>query len=146
MRDPSPENLCRLAEALSTPTTPKKTGSTTFEPHPHVDAIEFRTTGVASYRTSAGMIDVLMELLGVGPYDRVRRNARQYELDGLVTVVAGIDDIITSKETSDRAKDWLAMPALHEARDRLREAPEPFEVDPVALEIEPGSDPDDISS
>lgn len=63
-----------------------------------------------------------MVLPGVGTFDDVRPHARRYEWQGIVISAASLDDIITSKETADRAKDWRAMDALYEARDHLRSA------------------------
>lgn len=129
MPDPSPENLERLAATLSSPNTTKKAeGSTSYAVHPLVEAMEFRTAAVSSFQTTYGAIDVLMELPGVGAFDQVRKNAKPYQFESHVLLVATLDDIITSKETSDRAKDWRAMDALYEARDRLRQAGDPYEL------------------
>jgi hypothetical protein len=77
-----------------------------------------------------------MELPGVGPFDAVQRNARRYEWEAITITVASIDDIFTSKETSDRAKDRRALDALYEARDHLREHPDPYELSEQALNPE----------
>ena len=69
-----------------------------------IDPMEFRTADISSFRTRFGVMDVLMELSGVGPFDAVRRNARRYQWETITITVASIDDIITSKETADRAK------------------------------------------
>ena len=143
MPEPSPDNLRRFADALSGPTTEHKpTNATTYQPHPVVDPMEFRTSDVCSYRTERGVIDVLMELPGVGGYDAVIGNARRYDWQGITIVVAAIDDIITSKETVDRAKDRRAIDALYAARDHLREHPDPYELSDESLDVgrEPGSD------
>ena len=79
MPEPSPANLQRLAWALSGSDTSKKPpNATTYEPHPLVGAIEFQTEELTSYRTANGVIDVIMDLPGVGGYDLVIRNARRY--------------------------------------------------------------------
>jgi hypothetical protein len=141
MPEPSPENLRRLAEALSDESTEKKeAGETVYRPHRVVDAMEFRTEEICSYRTQRGVIDVLMELPGVGTYDVVARNARHYDWQDITISVAAIDDIITSKETADRAKDRRALDALYEARDYLRDHPDPYELTDDALDVE--RDPD----
>lgn len=137
MPEPSVENLERLARALSDASTEKKwPTSTGYRSHPVVDAMEFRTSDVSSYRTRFGVIDVLMELPGVGSYDATQRNARRYEWESLIISVASIDDIITSKETADRAKDRRALDALYEARRHLREHPDPYELSRDALDPE----------
>jgi hypothetical protein len=128
MPDPAPGNLERLARALSAVRAERKLGATTYEPRDVVDPTEFRTSDVASFRTALGLIDVLMELPGAGTFDALRPHARRYEWEGIELLVASLDDIIRSKETADRAKDWRAMDALYEARDRLRERPDEYEV------------------
>jgi len=84
--------------------------------------------------TVYGLIYVLMELPGVGPFDAVRRNVRRYQSDDIVLIVGSIDDIITSKETAGRSKDWRGMDALYEARDHLRDHPDAYEVSEDAFE------------
>lgn len=137
MPEPSPKNLERLAQALSGETTEKKSAdSTEYVAHPDVDPMEFRTAEVSSYRTRFGVIDVLMHLPGVGGFDVVQRNARRYEWEGHVISVAAIDDIITSKETADRAKDRRALDALYDARDHLLQHPDEYELSDAALHPE----------
>ncbi|MDZ4826787.1 MAG: hypothetical protein SGJ13_10055 [Actinomycetota bacterium] len=133
MPDPEPQNLERLAAVLSRPDTARKIGASTFEPHPVINAMEFRTETICSYVTSDGPIDVLMQLPDVGTYDDVVRNARRYLLGDISIFAADIDDIIRSKVATDRAKDWRALDVLYETRDRLRREPDPYEVDPAAL-------------
>ena len=117
MPEPSPANLERLAQALSDVTTEKKDADATeYRAHPDVD--------------------VVMHLPGVGGFDVVRRNARRYEWEGHVISVAELDDIITSKETTDRAKDRRALDALYEARDHLRAHPDEYELSDGALHPE----------
>jgi hypothetical protein len=137
MPEPSPENLRRLATALSgIDTNKKEAGSTEYEPHDEIDPMEFRTADVVSFETRYGAIDVLMELPGVGTYDAVMAHARKYEWQGIVVTTASLDDIITSKETADRAKDWRAMDALYEARDCLRTRPDDYELSDNDLDVE----------
>jgi hypothetical protein len=141
MPEPSWENLARLAVALSTPQTQKKdSNAASYEAHPTVDSMEFRTADVCSYRTAYGVLDVLMDLPGVGGYDIVVRGARSYEWSGIVLLVANLDDIITSKETADRAKDRRALDALNDARERLRQKPDPYELRTEVLDM---TDPTD---
>jgi hypothetical protein len=65
MPEPSPENLRRLAQALSDDSTEKKEpDATEYRAHPIVDPMEFRTQDVCSLRTRFGVIDVLMDLPG----------------------------------------------------------------------------------
>jgi 8-oxo-dGTP pyrophosphatase MutT (NUDIX family) len=139
MPEASPKNLDRLAAALSLPTTEKKSASsTTYQAHPVVLSLEFKTETTASFRTSYGVLDILMELPGVGTYDDAVRNANVYRLPehDIELKVASLDDIITSKETADRAKDWRAMDALYEARAELAEHGDDFEVSLETFDME----------
>jgi hypothetical protein len=92
MPNPDPENLKRLARALSSAVTRKKEmNSTAYVAHDTVDANEFKTETVLNFDTGLGGIDVLMELPGVGTFDAVRPSAKRYEFEGIVLVVADID-------------------------------------------------------
>lgn len=141
MPDPDPENLERLARALSSEMTCKKSfNSTTYDPHPVVEALEFKTETVLSFDTSYGVIDVLMELPGIGLFGDVRTRAKRYEYGESVLIVADLDDIITSKRTADRTKDWRAMDALYEARDELRQEGDRYDIEPETIEGIAGND------
>ena len=141
MPDPNPANLRRLAQALSYLSTEKKEASSIhYETHDTVDPGEFRRADISSFRTTLGVIDVLMDLPGVGTFDDVRQNARRYEWEDVIIVVASLDDIITSKQTADRAKDWRAMDALEAARDHLRDHPDGYELSDSDLDVQ--ADPD----
>lgn len=109
--EPSPENLERLATALSDESTElKPPDATLYVAHPRVDAVEFRTASVCSYRTRFGAIAVLMELPGVGGYDAILRNARRYEWNDATLLVASLDDIIRSEQTAARVRDRQESP------------------------------------
>ncbi|MEX5635733.1 hypothetical protein [Parafrankia sp. FMc2] len=150
--EPTPENLARLAAALSGPSTTKKNvDSTEYTPHPIVEPAEFYTDYMAMYTTSAGAIDVLIELPGVGPYDALCREARSYELPdyGLTLHVASLGHIIRSKETAARSKDFLVLPGLYEAATRLTEQGDSYELEATALTVDvppAGSDDDPLGS
>ncbi len=134
-----PDNLTRLAAAISGPATRKKPAdSTEYLPHPVVETAEFYTDYMAMYTTTAGAIDVLIELPGVGPYDALIREARSYELrDSALTIhVASLDHIIRSKETAGRSKDYLVLPGLYEAAARLAEQGDDYELGPTALAVD----------
>lgn len=137
--EPTPDNLARLAAALSGPATTKKAvDSTEYTPHPVVEPAEFYTDYMAMYTTSAGALDVLIELPGVGPYDALRRESRSYELPdyGLTIHVASLDHIIRSKETAGRSKDFLVLPGLYEAASRLTEQGDSYELEAAALHVD----------
>jgi hypothetical protein len=136
--DPDLGNLARLAAALSGPATEKKPASATeYMPHPQVDPAEFFTDYMAMYMTPHGAVDVLIELPGVGPFDALARNARRYDLSptDVKIYVAGLKDIIRSKEHAGRTKDLIAMPALYEVASRIDEQPDDYALDPSALNV-----------
>ncbi|MEX5708947.1 hypothetical protein AB1484_11725 [Parafrankia sp. FMc6] len=137
--EPTPDNLARLAAAISGPSTQKKAvDSTEYAAHPVVEPVEFYADYMAMYLTSAGALDVLIELPGVGPYDVLVRDARSYELrDSALTIhVASLDHIIRSKETAGRSKDYLVLPGLYEAAARLAEQGDDYELGTAALRVD----------
>jgi hypothetical protein len=137
--DLTPDNLARLATAISGPATRKKPiDSATYVPHPRVSADEFFTDYMAMYETSDGAIDVLIELPGVGPYDLLVRDARCYELrDAHLKIrVASLAHIIRSKEAAGRTKDFLVLPGLYEAAARLAEQGDDYELSSTALQVD----------
>jgi hypothetical protein len=136
--DIEPANLGRLAAALSGPGTTKKSrDSTVYVPHPSVTPGEFWSERMTQYRTTNGGIDVLIELPGVGPYDLLLRRSRRYMLQDLdiKIEIANLDDIIASKVFADRSKDWHALGAYYEARARLAEHGDDYELGPEALDV-----------
>jgi hypothetical protein len=136
--DPDLANLARLAAALSGPATRKKPASATeYLPHPEIDPAEFFTDYMAMYITELGAVDVLIELPGVGPFDVLARSARRYDLPdtGVKIYVAGLEDIIRSKENAGRTKDMAVLTGLYEAAARLAEQPDDYALDPSALDV-----------
>ena len=67
---------------------------------------------VKNFLTDAGPLDVLPTLIGVGPYDVVAARAVKMELRGRQFLVARLEDVLASKEASDRPKDRAAFPVL----------------------------------
>jgi hypothetical protein len=92
---------------------------------------------MAMYKTPHGAVDVLIELPGVGPFDALARNAHRYDLSpsGVKIYVAGLKDIIRSKEHAGRTKDLIAMPALYEVAFRIAEQPDDYALDASALDV-----------
>jgi hypothetical protein len=55
-----------------------------------------------------------------GGYEGWRIGAAQEEVsDGLLVVVAALDDVIDSKRAANRSKDQMALPYLESLRDEL---------------------------
>lgn len=82
----------------------------------HVDADTLGRLEISTWRTDAGDLDVLADLPDAQGHrlvyrDLVERADRQ-EFHGVAVQVAALDDIISSKEWSDRPKDRDALPEL----------------------------------
>lgn len=69
------------------------------------------------FTTSAGPIDVVMVAAGVGGFDDHLANALELKLFGLPVFVAGLGDLILSKETLAREKDLSVLGELRQLRD-----------------------------
>jgi len=55
--------------------------------------------------TNAGRLDIAFEPAGTTGYDDLARDATRFEAFGVHFLVASVDDIIRSKESTGRAKD-----------------------------------------
>ena len=113
------ENLTRLAEALAdldarlaVPDEPEGIDIP-------LDADTF-SSPVMSFTTRAGVVDVVLEVLGVGGHARLHRDAVPFEIQGLRIHVAALDDIIRSKEAASRPKDRAHLETLRALREELR--------------------------
>ena len=69
------------------------------------------------FSTDAGLVDVVMTAAGVGDFDAHVDNACEVDVFGLTVKVAGLADLVRSKETLGRDKD---LPVLDQLR-RLNE-------------------------
>ena len=87
-----------------------------------IDAVTLNAIEISTWRTDAGDLDVLVEIPGRDGgrrlYDELATNARDLTYAGIAVRVAGLDDIIASKEWAHRPKDLEALPELYELRDR----------------------------
>lgn len=91
---------------------------------PPIEDRDLMGESVKNFLTDAGPIDVLPFLIGVGPYDVVAARAVTLTLRGRQFLVARLEDVLASKEASDRPKDRAAFPVLRatlEARTERRE-------------------------
>lgn len=72
-----------------------------------------RREGEASFRTSAGFLDVFLRPSGTGGYRDLHRYATDERVaKDLVANVASLLDVIRSKEAAHREKDIAQLPAL----------------------------------
>ena len=72
--------------------------------------------------TDFGEMDITFTPAGsVGDFEGWRRGATSEEIeDGLMVLVASLDDIIDSKRVANRPKDQMALPYLESLRDEIR--------------------------
>jgi predicted nucleotidyltransferase len=75
-------------------------------------------------RTDKGVIDILSSILGVGDFERLRKNAVELPMFGKTYPVISIEDLIAAKEAVGREKDLLAVKELRAiaAKRRLAES------------------------
>jgi hypothetical protein len=114
------ENLERLARALQRLDAQIRTGD---EPvATKIDAAFIRNMpNMLNLVTKYGDLDLTFSPSGsLTSYDQWRERARRAQLrEGLIVVVAALDDIIASKVAADRPKDHRALPYLESLRDQL---------------------------
>ena len=70
--------------------------------------------------TDEGVIDLLGEITGLGPYDRVAASAVTLQLTDFPVRVVGLQDLITSKRTLGRPKDQRVARELELVLARLK--------------------------
>lgn len=123
--DGGTSNLDRLAQALTQLGARLRVGGMTDEEARQLpvqlDATTLRSFGSSTWMTDAGPIDLLRELRDRSgrdvPFDELRIRSVDQEIAGVVVHVAGLEDIIYSKEHADRPKDREALPELRRIRD-----------------------------
>lgn len=123
----SPENLARLVEALRT------LGAAVFVPRARMrmeagepwEVVALRRGPEAlleadawHFTTDAGPIDVVLDAAGVGGYEDHLGRVETREVFGIQVKLAGLDDLIRSKETLNRDKDAAVLQDLYDLRAR----------------------------
>ena len=117
-------NLTRLAEALDELGARLRTGDPDGVAFPTTAAFLAAQPHLLNLQTDAGDLDLTITPSGFpGGYDDLVPDAISVELvEGHVTVVASLQDVITSKQAAGRDKDAQALPhlraLLEEQRDR----------------------------
>lgn len=129
------ENLARVAAALKELNAYLRVGGLTDEEaralpvQLHPDALA--RMGVSTWQTDAGPVDVLATIPdrdgGRVGYDELQPRSATMKMDETLTVqVAGLSDIIASKEFANREKDHEALPELHQLEaEQRRPSPAP---------------------
>lgn len=112
------ENLARLATALEELDARRAAPDAPDGLRIPLDSETF-SSPVMSFVTSAGVVDVVLEVLGVGGHARLDRDAVPFEVHGIRIRVASLDDIIRSKEAASRPKDRAHLETLRVLREEL---------------------------
>lgn len=109
-----PENLERLAAALRELDAKVFTESVPeglrFEP----TAESLARADIWNLVTAAGRLDLAFEPSGTKGYEDLLESADRYEVFGVELVAAGLEDIVRSKEASDRPQDRQDVIVLRE--------------------------------
>lgn len=110
--DPAPANLRRLSGALgeleARVRVPGITGGLAIDHDPRVLA----AIGSLDLVTRHGALDIVRRPTGVPDYADWAAGASEIELLGTRVAVAGLADVIRSKEAADRPDDRAALPVL----------------------------------
>jgi hypothetical protein len=85
--------------------------------NPTVTVLE--RVSVLNLTTSFGDLDLVMTPAGLAGYDAMAADATEIDIDGVIVQIASLDDVIASKEASDRAKDRLTLPGLRVLRRKI---------------------------
>jgi hypothetical protein len=83
------------------------------------DADTLRRTQMLTLTTPTGDIDLLVDPAGSPGYASLRRKASRIDLDGVVVLVASIDDLIAMKRAAARPQDLVDLESLEIARRRV---------------------------
>lgn len=111
------ENARRIASALA-PFSPRPRGFPNDLPF-IFDAQTLHSSQILTLETTAGSVDVLGEISGVGPFSTIDTRAESLPFRGRAVRVLSIDALIESKRAANRSKDepgLIELEALKEAR------------------------------
>ena len=116
----TPENLERLAAAL------KAMGARIRAAH-EPDGLAFRSD--AAFLSNMAMVNLTTRFgdfdISFSPaaftsgYDDLVENAVMFNIEGIPVSVAALSDIISSKQSANRAKDHAALPLLYALEDEI---------------------------
>lgn len=114
----SAENLDRLGRALHRMSAQIRTDGDPV-PAPLDGPFLAKMPTMLNLVTDFGEMDLTFVPAGrAGGYDGWRLGATEEEVsDGLIVVIASLDDIIDSKRAANRPKDQMALPYLESLRD-----------------------------
>lgn len=91
---------------------------------PEADDFGYTAEGLRKARvwhltSSAGLIDIAMDIDGVGDYSVLAKSAVTQRVFGIGVRCASLEDIITSKRAAARPKDLRALAELEQLRDNM---------------------------
>ncbi len=86
------------------------------------DARTLSQVNVLTMVTDAGELDVLAAPAGAPGYEKLRRHAERFDLEGFSVLVAALGDLMAMKRAAGRTKDLAAVEEL-QAIEQLRRAP-----------------------
>ncbi len=93
-----------------------------------IDATTLNALEISTWSTDAGDLDVLVDIPGRDgvrqEYEDLAARAQRLDYAGMAVRVAGLDDIIASKEWANRPKDRAALAELRALRDPSRPRPD----------------------
>lgn len=116
------DNVENLARALQRMHAKVRTGDEALDAR--IDA-EFLSGSTFMLNLTSDLGDLDIAFRPAGPledYDAWRSGAMEMSIaEGVVVLVASLDDIIASKRAANRPKDIAALPLLESLRDQLRE-------------------------
>ena len=121
------ENFDRLAAAMRELKARLRVEGLTDEesaPLPvQLDSVTLSRIQISTWATDAGHLDVLIHMVNRQghrqPYEDLEGTAEELTVAGIQVRVAGLADIIASKEHARRPKDHAALPELYRLRDRF---------------------------
>lgn len=114
-------NLERLSEALRDVEARLRTADEPAGVAFPIDPLMLARGETWNLTTKLGDLDVAFSPAGTAGYDDLRRNATSVDLGGdLVVQVAGLADVIRSKEAAGREKDRAQLPLLRRALEEIR--------------------------
>jgi hypothetical protein len=117
--DRQPENLRRLAAALRQLEARIRVDGEPKGFQFSVDEQFLASMAMVNLVTPFGALDISFQPAGTDGYNDLARHAVELDVGGVIVPVAGLDDVIRSKEAADRPKDRQTLPTLRALRDEI---------------------------
>ena len=111
--------LDRLSNALRDLDARIRTGDTPYGLHFNHDGASLGRGEIWNLITRFGDLDIISHPAG---FDTLVPHAAPVDLEGLPVLVAGLDDVIRSKELANRPKDHATLPYLRRLREVIAES------------------------